>query len=74
MKKDSIIQKIKEKWNIIFPHLNEKAIRLWAASEALAFKSFESLMLQKLPVYLERQSIVESKILKQDQIPIESEK
>jgi len=40
MKNDFIIQKIKTKWNVISPHLNEKAIRLWAASEALSFKSF----------------------------------
>ena len=39
MKKDLIIQNIKAKWNVIFPHLNEKAIRLWAASEALSIKS-----------------------------------
>jgi hypothetical protein len=39
MKKDVIIQNIKAKWNVIFPHLNEKAIRLWAASEALSIKS-----------------------------------
>jgi len=40
MKNDLIIQNIKAKWNLIFPHLNEKAVRLWAASEALSIKSF----------------------------------
>ena len=35
-----IIQKIKDKWDVVFPHLNEKAIRLWVASEALSLESF----------------------------------
>ena len=35
-----VINKIKDKWNVVFPHLNEKAIRLWAASEALSLEKF----------------------------------
>lgn len=40
MSRSLIVQKIKEKWDIVFPHLNEKAIRFWVASEALSLESF----------------------------------
>ena len=43
MPRSLIVQKIKEKWDIVFPHLNEKAIRLWAASEALSLPKFSEL-------------------------------
>ncbi len=34
------IRTIREKWMIVSPHLDEKAIRFWAASEALSLGKF----------------------------------